>query len=219
LKGVGRLIKLYGVAISNYFSAAKAAFIEKQIPFEEIKVFPSQKPEVLAESHMGKVPWIDVDGEILTELNVIFDYLEDSQLKFPMYPSDPFERAKVKELIRIVELYIDAPARRHVGATYFGAPVEPTAFKEVRPVVENGLRALLKVAKFDPYIAGENFTFADIAAYFHINFAQMNMVKIYDWDMVSDTTPLADYLQLVGKRPSVKETNRIMQLEFRKMAS
>ena len=213
------MIKLYGVAISNYFSATKAAFIEKQIPFEEIKVFPSQKPEVLAESHMGKVPWIDVDGEILTELNVIFDYLEDSQLKFPMYPSDPFERAKVKELIRIVELYIDAPARRHVGATYFGAPVEPTAFKEVRPVVENGLRALLKVAKFDPYIAGENFTFADIAAYFHINFAQMNMVKIYDWDMVSDTTPLADYLQLVGKRPSVKETNRIMQLEFRKMAS
>jgi glutathione S-transferase len=219
LEGVGRLIKLYGVAISNYFSATKAAFIEKQIPFEEIKVFPSQKPEVLAESHMGKVPWIDVDGEILTELNVIFDYLEDSQLKFPMYPSDPFERAKVKELIRIVELYIDAPARRHVGATYFGAPVEPAAFKEVRSVVENGLRALLKVAKFDQYIAGENFTFADIAAYFHINFAQMNMVKIYDWDMISDTAPLADYLQLVGQRPSVKETNRIMQLEFSKMAS
>ena len=47
----------------------------------------------------------------------------------------------------------------------------------------------------------------------------MNMVKIYDWDMISDTAPLADYLQLVGQRPSVKETNRIMQLEFSKMAS
>ena len=213
------MIKLYGVAISNYFSATKAAFIEKQIPFEEVKVFPSQDPAVLAESHMGKVPWIDVDGVILTESNVIFDYLEEIQPEPAMYPYDPLARSKVKELIRIIELYVDAPARRHIGPVYFGAPVESTAFKEVRAAVENGLRALLKVAKFDQYIAGGSFTFADIVAYFHLNFTQMAMLKIYDWDMISDTSPLSDYLQFIGQRPSVKEINQIMQVEFSKMAS
>ena len=139
------MIKLYGVAISNYFSATKAAFIEKQMPFEEVKVFPSQDPVVLAESHMGKVTWIDVDGVILTESNVIFDYLEEIQPEPAMYPYDPLARSKVKELIRIIELYVDAPARRHIGPVYFGAPVESTAFKEVRAAVENGLRARLLI--------------------------------------------------------------------------
>jgi glutathione S-transferase len=211
------LIKLYGVAVSNYFSAVKAAFIEKQIAFEEIKIFPSQDSAVLAESHMGKVPWIDVNGSILTESNVIFDYLEDMQPDFPMYPAHPFERAKVKELIRIIELYIDLPARRHLGAVYFGASVEPNAFKEVRPAVEKGLRALVKVGKFDQYIAGASFTFADIAAYFHLNFTQIHMLKIYDWDMISDIEPLAGYLQLVGQRPTIKDVDQSMQTAFAKM--
>ena len=73
-------IKLYGVSISNYFSTAKVALLEKNIDFEEIAKFPGDDPEVLALSPMGKVPYLEVDGKALSETNVIFDYLED---KYP----------------------------------------------------------------------------------------------------------------------------------------
>ena len=147
------MIKLYGTTLSNYFSTAKAAFVEKNVPFEEVSIMPSQEPEVLALSPMGKVPYIEVDGTPLSETNVIFDYLEDIQPQPALYPGDPWARAKTKEIIRFVELYLDTPARRHLPTVYFGAPVDQTAYEHVRPELEKGLQAFKRLARFAPYIA------------------------------------------------------------------
>ena len=118
------MVRLHGISISNYYSTVKVALLEKTVPFEEIVIFPSQKPEVLSVSHMGKIPWIELDGKVLTETNVIFDYLEDVSSEPALYPTDPWARAKVKELSRIVELYIDSPARRHIASVYFGEEID-----------------------------------------------------------------------------------------------
>ena len=213
------MVRLHGVAISNYFSSAKAAFLEKNVQFEEITVFPSQDEAILAQSPMGKVPWIEIGDEILTETNVIYDYLEDISPEPRLYPIDPWQRAKVKEIIRVIELYFDAPARRHIGAVYFGQEVDPSAKEQVRPAIENGLRALNHLALFSPYIAGETFTFADITAYFMLNFTQMHTTKIYGWDMIGDTPALKDYLDFIGDRESLKELTANMQAEFEALAS
>ena len=213
------MVKLHGVSISNYFSSAKAAFLEKNVPFEEVTVFPSQNETVLAVSRMGKVPWIEVDDEILTETNVIYDYLEDISPEPRLYPIDPWKRAKVKELIRVIELYFDTPARRHIGAVYFGQGIDPSAKEQVRPAIENGLRALNHLALFSPYIAGDTFTFADITAYFMLNFTQMHTTKIYDWDMIGDTPALRDYIDFIGERESLKELTANMQAGFEALAS
>ncbi len=150
------MIKLHGVTLSNYHNTAKLALVEKDIPFEEINQMPSQEPDVLVSSPMGKVPWLEIDGECLSETNVIFDYLEEIKPEVPLYPTDSFARAKAKEIIRVVENYIDLPARRHIGAVYFGGPVDDVAFKEARPALEKGLSALSRIACFAPYIAGMN---------------------------------------------------------------
>ena len=42
------VIKLHGIAVSNYFSVAKLAFLEKGVPFEEVSVMPGDDPEVLS---------------------------------------------------------------------------------------------------------------------------------------------------------------------------
>ena len=168
---------------------------------------------------MGKVPWIEVDGEILTETNVIYDYLEDISPEPRLYPIDPWKRAKVKELIRVIELYFDTPARRHIGAVYFGQEVDPSAKEQVRPAIENGLRALNHLALFSPYVAGDTFTFADITAYFMLNFTQMHTTKIYDWDMIGDSTVLKDYIDFIGERESLKELTANMQVGFEALAS
>ena len=205
------MIKLYGINLSNYFSTAKAAFVEKNVPFEEVSIMPSQEPEVLALSPMGKVPYIEVEGTPLSETNVIFDYLEDIQPQPALYPSDPWAKAKTKEIIRVVELYLDTPARRHLPSVYFGAPVDQTVYEQARPDLDKGLRALTQLARFAPYIAGETFTFADITAYFQLRFTNLHTTKIYDWDITDSLPGLGAYLDMLGQRPSVKAVDAVMQ--------
>lgn len=205
------MITLYGTTISNYFNTAKLAFVEKNVPFEEISVMPGQEPEVLAASPMGKVPYIKVEGAALSETNVIFDYLEDIQPQPALYPGDPWARAKVKEIIRAVELYLDTPARRHLPTVYFGKPVDRYAYDQVRPALEQGLAALKRLARFEPYIAGDTFTFADVTAFFQLQFTNLHTAKVYDWD-IGDALPGLDaYLEMLGERPAVKAVNTAMQ--------
>lgn len=208
------MIKIYGTTLSNYYSTAKAALVEKGLAFEEVSIMPSQDPEVLAKSPMGKVPYIEVEGTTLTETNVIFDYLEDIQPQPALYPSAPWARAKAKEIIRFVELYLDAPARRHVPTVYFGAPVDQAAYDAARPLLDSGLRALKQLARFEPYIAGDTFTFADLTAYFELRFTNLHTTQIYDWDITNDMPGLGEYLQMVGERPSVNAVDAVMQRDF-----
>ena len=205
------MIKLYGVTISNYYNTAKLALVEKGLAFEEVSMMPSQEPDVLAASPMGKVPYIECEGRTLSETNVIFDYLEDIQPQPALYPADPWARAKAKEIIRTVELYLDLPARRHLSTIYFGSPVDPIAFDEVRPALEKGLRALEQLSSFEPYIAGEAFTFADIAAYFQLRFTNLHTMKVYDWDVTGAMPGLRAYLDLIAERPSVDVVDSVAQ--------
>ena len=208
------MIKIYGTTLSNYYSTAKAALVEKGLAFEEVSIMPSQDPEVLAKSPMGKVPYIEVEGTTLTETNVIFDYLEDVQPQPALYPSDPWARAKAKEIIRFVELYLDAPARRHLPTVYFGAPVDQATYDAVRPLLDNGLRALKQLARFEPYIAGDTFTFADLTAYFELRFTNLHTTQVYDWDIADEVPGLGEYLLRVGERPSVNAVDAVMQRDF-----
>lgn len=208
------MIKLYGPSISNYFSAAKAALLEKELPFEEIKMFPSQEGKVISMNPMGKVPFIEVDGKVLSETNVMFDYFEDIKPEPPLYPSDPWARAKAKELIRVVELYLDAPARKHIAAVYFGGKVDPATAAAVKPDLDKGVRTLKALARFTPYIAGDAFTFADIAAYFQIRFTNLHTRKVYAWDILDDVPGMSAYLGMVGERTSIKAVDAVMQRDF-----
>ena len=212
-------IKLYGVSISNYFSTVKAALVEKQITFEEVSTFPSDKPEVTALSPMGKVPYIEVDGAALSETNVIFDYLEDTKPEPALYPSDPWQRAKAKEIIRTVELYIDAPARKHIASVYFGQPVDDSLREPVKNELDKGLKAFKALAVYGPYVAGEAFGFADIAAYFQLRFANLHTAKVYDWDFIAEDQQLSDYVNLVGQNSSVNAVDAILQRDFAAMQS
>ncbi len=191
--------------------------IEKQIEFEEVNVFPGRDPEVLAASPMGKIPWVEIDGAPLSETNVIFDYLEDTHPEPTLYPADPFARAKTKELIRLVELYLDAPSRRHIAAVYFGKPVDEVVFEQVRPQLEFGLEALIRLAKFSPYIAGDMFTFADIAACFQLGFTNLHTQQIYAWDITDSVPGLRDYFALLRERATVAAVDGQMQAAMAKM--
>ncbi len=199
------MLKLHGFPLSNYYNGVKLALIEKGLDFEEVYEMPRQEAEFTAKSPMGKVPCLEIDGKYLTESNVIFDLLEDLYPEPALYPADPFERAKAKEILHYVELYIDLPARRHIPTVFLGAPRNEAAVEEVRPDLEKGLRALRQVAKLDPFLAGPSYTYADIAALFHVGLARNVIKAIYNWDIVAEVPGLEKCLEQIAQRPAAKQ--------------
>ena len=198
------MLKLCGFHISNYHNKVRLALLEKGIAFEEdANCFPSQKDEWLARSPMGKVPILELDGgRRLAESQVICEYLEESFQQKPLYPKDPFERAKVRELIVFIELHVELAARRLYGQVFFGKPASEPVKEEVEKDLKKGIRALQAIAKFDPYIAGRELTLADCTAFTGLPLVSLATKLAYGRDFLEEMPQVKPYLKMLGERPA-----------------
>ena len=191
------MIKLVGTPLSNYVATVRAALLAKDLEFTEIDQMPVQEESHLKSSPMGKVPYIETDRGVLTEVNVIFDYLEDISPSPALYPKDAWDRAKAKEIGRISELYIDGASRPLTRAAYFGETVSEQIKEFCRPEIKKGVNALLRLGNFeDDFIVGNELTYSDITTFFQIGFARVCTTKIYNWDFVAENKPIANYFRV-----------------------
>ena len=198
------MIKLCGFHISNYHNKVRIALLEKGAPFEEdAGVKPSQKPDYLALSPMGKVPYAEIGGTRLCESEVILEYLEDAFPQKPLLPKDPLARAKVRELVTVIELHLELVARRLYGGVFFGGTLTDQTKQEAEKDIAKGVRALKALAKFGPFVAGKEFTLADCAAVVHLPIVSMATKAAYGRDALEDLPQLKGYLKMLGERPSV----------------
>ena len=201
-------ITLCGFAVSNYYNKVKLSLLEKGIPFSEAVIFPSQSEAVLTESPMGKVPFLRTPKGVLTESQVLTEFIEDSWPEPPLYPRDSFDRARCRELIEHIELHLELPARRLYAEAFFGGTVSEETKKEVAPLLEKGLRSLVRLARFAPFICGDSFTHADCAAWVHLPLVSQATRKIYERDFVEEFLPQAKaYLKLVSERPHAQKVS------------
>lgn len=198
------MIKLYGFAMSNYYNMVKMALLEKGMEFEEVIVLPNQESEYLSHSPMGKVPCIETEQGFLTETEVIIDYLDSLGLGPSFYPVDPFERAKVRELIRYLELYIELPARRLYGDVFFGRPASDELKASVHKELQKGFAALTKLAKYNPYLAGADMSYADFYFLFSVGLVTRVTKKALNWDVFATEPGVKALLGLLEQRDSVK---------------
>jgi len=201
------MLKLGGFAVSNYYNKVKVALLEKGVPFEEVNGLPSQEEDYLKRSPMGKVPYLDIDGQFLCESQVICEYLEDRYPEKPLYPSDALERARVRELITIMELHLDLVARRVYGQAFFGRTVSEEAKQEVQKELAKGVRAFKQLARFSPFVSGANLSLADCAAGAHLPLISLSTKIVFGRDVLEDYAPLRPYLKMLSERPAFKKMN------------
>jgi glutathione S-transferase len=204
------MLKLCGVHLSNYHNKVRIALLEKGVPFEEdATCAPSQKDEVLACSPLGKVPWLELEnGRRLVESQVIAEYLEEVYPEKPLLPREPFERAKVRELITFIEWYAEMVARRLYGQAFFGkGPVSDSTKHAVESELSKGLRALKGMAKFAPFIAGRDLTLADCAAFVHLPLLTLSTKIVYGRDFLEDIPQVKPYMKMLAERPAFAKVN------------
>jgi len=202
------MLKLCGFHLSNYHNKVRIALLEKGVAFEEdASVHPSQKDDYVALSPMGKVPYLQLNGALIRESEVILEYLEDAYPQKPLLPKDPLARAQVRELVTFIELHMELAVRRLYGGLFFGRTTSDETKAQVEQDIAKGVRALKAVAKFDPFIAGKALTLADCAAFVHLPLVTLATKMAYGRDFLEDIPPLKPYLKMLGERPAFARVN------------
>lgn len=160
------MIQLHGFALSNYYNKVKFVLLEYGIAFEEVRIsLPIRDDASLAASPLGKVPFIRTEHGELCESQVIVEYLADRFPEKGIFPADPFMAAKQRELIAFVELHIELAARELYGQAFFGGTASEETKARVERLLAKRVPAFERLARFSPYLAGETFGIADIAAF------------------------------------------------------
>jgi glutathione S-transferase len=198
-------LKLCGFAISNYYNKLKIQLLEKAVPFEEELVWVKPiEPATWMRSPMGKVPFLETPQGCISESVVCAEYIEQAYPHHPLMPTDPFEAAKVREIITYLELHVELVVRELYPQAFFGGTVDEATQVRVRKQLTKGVAGLSKLVKFAPYIAGDTFTLADCSAIVNLSLASMASKAVLGEDLLAHL-PVKEYSQQMGERASVQK--------------
>jgi glutathione S-transferase len=213
------MLTLYGFGVSNYFNMIKLALAIKGIEYKTVTLYPNQSAEYLSKSPMGKVPALETDQGVLTETNVILEYLDENYPVKPLYPGNAFEKAKIRELVKMAELYLELPARRCHPEVFFGQKVDEMTKKEVKRALCKGMEGIARCAQFRPYIAGEQLTAADLVFLYSADLASAVASKLFGLDLLEMAPGAKQLMTTLNQREDVMkiaEDRKIANIEFKK---
>ena len=198
------MLTLCGFSASNYYNKVKLALLEKGLPFTEELAWVGETDR--SASPLGKVPYLRTPQGALCESAVIAEYIETAHPTPALIPADPFQAAKVRELITFLELHLELVARNLYPQAFFGGTVSDTAKEKVGAQLQKNIAAFGQLAQFSPYVGGDTFTMADCAAIVHLPLVSAATKIIYGKDYLADL-PVRDYLARMAERPHVQRVN------------
>jgi glutathione S-transferase len=202
------MLKLHGFAVSNYYNKAKLALLEKGVPFEEVYCATKSTDEaVLAVSPLAKIPFLTTDEGGLCESQAILEYIEARYPEHPLLPKDPFQAAKVRELVTFLDWHLEITARQLYGAAFFGAPpLSESNLARIRKELEKEIAGFKRLAKFSPYVAGDTFTMADCSAFANLPLVAMATKAAYGEDLLAAAgIDHKAYTKFIGERPAAQK--------------
>lgn len=200
------MLKLCGFAASNYYNKVKLGLLEKGIVFEEELVWADRSPALLEKSPLGKIPYLETEHGVLSESAVIVDYIEATHPDKPLIPANPFAAAKVRELVTYLELHLELVTRELYPQAFFGGTVSDETKDRVKALLTRHIKGFAKLVRFEPFIAGAEFTLADCAAIVHLPLVSLATKRIYGEDMLAEL-PVRTYLAEMEQRPTLQQVN------------
>jgi len=213
------MLKLYGFPLSNYYNKVKLVLLEKGMDFEEVLVNWGQAGKE-GKSPLGKVPYIETEQGFLCESQPIIDYIEARWPTPALVPADPFQAAKVRELIAYSDLHVELCARQLYVQAFFGGSLPEKFTERVKVDLTKNLAAFKQLAKFAPYAAGDTFTMADCAVYTSLPLAALASKIVYGEDLVAAAGfDWKAYVKLIEQRPTAQKVAADRKADQARMAS
>jgi glutathione S-transferase len=159
------LIKLYGHPASTFTRKVLCTLHEIDTRFElnfvDLLAGEQQQAAHLERQPFGRVPTIDDDGFTLYESRAIIRYLND-QYGGKLVPSDVRGRAVMDQWIDVEYSYFSAATLKPILHYVFSFAQDETALEAAGSMIEQTLDVLDARLDTAPYLAGEQFSLADI---------------------------------------------------------
>jgi glutathione S-transferase len=118
---------VYGTPISVYVRIVRLLLEEAGADYDlkSVDIFngENQSAEYLAKNPFGKVPTLEVDGEVLYETAAITAYLDTVLAANKFSPSDPLLQARMRQIMGIIDSHLYPPA---IGTIVIQRLIVPT---------------------------------------------------------------------------------------------
>lgn len=198
------MIKLYGLALSNYYNVIKLAMLEKGVDFVEVRQTPTQDEAYTEISVMGRMPAVITPEGPLCETLAILDYLERAHPEPALFPSSPYQAGRAMQVHCLINNDLDRVVRPHITTAFFGAPRDEDGIQALNRKLERGCKALARVVEFSPYAVGEKLTHADLAVVNTAVLASRVAQKLGQPDPVMEVPGMTEYLERMEQRPHLQ---------------
>ena len=166
--------RVFGASYSVYVRIVRLTLAEKAVPYElqELDIFApgGPPPDYLVHRHpFGRIPAFEHDGFRLYETAAIARYVDEAFAGPPLQPADPRGRARMTQIISLLDNYAYRPLVWDLFVERMRAPVQGRQPDEARiaaalPAAETCLDALVVLMADGPYLAGPALTLADLHA-------------------------------------------------------
>lgn len=190
-------LQLVSHPLCPFVHRAAAMLHEKGVPFDVTHIDLTAKPEWFLEiSPRGKVPVLVADGVALFESAAIVEFLDETQPP-SVLPTDPFERARQRAWIEVVNDLFLSQYKVTIAAT----PAE----------LDEAIAAYTSVlARFEPAIVGPFFAGEEVGIVdFAIAPALLRAVLLERWTGIGQFAGLPRgeaWANLLAARPSVVQS-------------
>ena len=209
---------LYGLSRSVYTRIARLALEEKGVRYklEEVEIFGSTGAPVehLARHPFGRIPTLAHDGFMLYETDAITRYVDETFAGAQLQPHSPQARARMNQVIGIVDSYAYRPMVWGVFLARIVAPVAGTVVSET--IVADALgksrtccSALEELLGGNRFFAGSELTLADLHTLPILLYFSLTPDGA---EVISARPRLRAWLDNMVARPSVQRTKSKFEL-------
>ena len=204
-------IIVYGTPISTYVRTVRLLLEEAGADYDlkSVDIFngENKSAEYLAKHPFGKVPTVEVDGEVIYESAAITSYLDTILANGKFSPADPLARSRMHQIMAIIDNYLYPPV---IGTIVIQRLVVPgqggqTDEAAVKAAVAPGQKAIGAIEALtvgSPYLLGSEVSIADF--YLIPIFIYLSQTPEFD-EVMAQAPKLQAWWQMASDLPTVKK--------------
>lgn len=159
-------LRLYSYRYSVYSRVVRMVLHAKHLTYETVETDPFSEPPPAQPHAFGRVPVLDHGGFVLYETGAITRYLDRCFPEPRLSAGEPADRARMDQVIGIVDSYVYVPLVRQVFSHGFlrplmGAKADPQILRSGLEASRRALSALEEIAAEGRVLTGAGLTLAD----------------------------------------------------------
>jgi len=195
------MIKIYGNPMSTCTRKVLATLAETGTPFE-MNVVDFAKGEHKQEAHLrrqpfGRIPALEDDGFELFESRAMARYINE-KASGKLVPGDAKGRAKMEQWISVETSEFSGNAMKFIYEYMFKRAQDPAVLEAAGKALETTCAAMDRQLAKTPFLAGSDFTIADIGYMPYLEYAMATPAK----DIFAKYPHLMAWWNKLSERPS-----------------